>query len=194
MNISIQMCQLLALCLAMTAVEGMRVRVRGRRPRPFIRHGRPRRPVPVFLAVPGGQAVPVFPLGGQPQVQPTEAAVAVTEPQSPAPLSLSPAHPQPPQPSPSEVTSTAPTEPALPRPAAPAAFDNFDEDFFDESGPFGGSLPPFPDISAIFSDVATGRSDPTSSSSAEGGAAPLTQENVLRRLDSDWQGAEDDSS
>ena len=150
--------------------------------------------------------MPVFPLGGQPQEQPSEPTAA--EPHTPSPLPLAPAHPQPVQPSPAEPTAPAepttlhPTEPTLPRPAAPAgsAFDNFDEDFFNESGPFGGSLPPFPDISAIFADAegAVGRrsdGDATEKQrwSAEGRTAGLTSAAALRRLDTAWEDSDSDS-
>ena len=165
--------------------------------------------MPVFLAVPGGELVPVFPLGGQSHEQTSEPAV--TEPHTPSPLPLAPTHPHPSQPSPAAEhtestapagpTASHPTEPALPRPSAPAgsAFDDFDEGFFDESGPFGGSLPPFPDISSIFADVegASGRSDDADSAPAGAGEELRPEgrsaESAIRRLDSAWQDSDSDS-
>ncbi|XP_037090102.1 predicted GPI-anchored protein 58 [Pollicipes pollicipes] len=170
MNLALQVARLLALCVLVTAVEGMRVRVRGRRQRPR-RPGQRQRPrAPIFLAVPGTEAVPVISPAG---VQEVLNMVAAARRPASSPPSARPAQPDlPAQPSfPAEPSfATEPSFPPFPpapsvsdRPAVssgddlPRAPDGFGADFFSGGDTFGSSLPQFPDISSIFNDAAVSR-------------------------------------
>lgn len=188
------------------------------------RRYRPR--APVYLAIPGGNAVPVYPVGGAPVVpthdiiitpasEHTVQQVEVTSPPAPAhPPPKATTLPELHKPQPPAVTFPQQTEFEVPeqpqfvipkqpefeipeqpkfevprrpsfetrepdfgieessRPAIPAV-PSFDDEFFSGSGPFGGSMPPIPDLSSIFgadSDFGSARSDTrVGDASASGG-------------------------